>query len=266
MRAIIFGAVALVGATVDAAIAADLPSPGVRATVYSANPPVAPLVSWTACYVGGNIGGGWATTHPYDTNAVITGVAGNPVVNADLGSQSVPGAVAGGQIGCDYQADRFVFGIQGMLDAAHISGSNAQPGGLFTTDTSIPWFAAVTARAGITVVPRGLLYVKAGGAWMKDNLSITVTTGGSPFFGVPAGVAANVGLNASGWTVGAGFEWAFARKWSVFAEYDYLDFGTPNANFTSAGSLLPPTFTLGMRQNVSAFLVGINAHIGPGTF
>ena len=262
MKAIIFAAVAFLGATVEASIAADLP----RATVYGAAPLVAPLFSWTACYVGGNIGGGWATTHPYDTNAVITGVAGSPVVNADLGSQIAPGVVGGGQIGCDYQVDRFVLGVQGMLDAARISGSNAQPGGLFTTDTSIPWFATVTARAGITVVPTGLLYIKAGVAWMKDDLSISVTSAGAPFFGVPPGVAASVGLNASGWTVGAGFEWAFASKWSIFAEYDYLDFGTPTANFASAGSLLPSTFPLSVRQNVSAFVVGINARIGPGTF
>jgi opacity protein-like surface antigen len=46
-----------------------------------------------------------------------------------------------------------------------------------------------------------------------------------------------------GWTVGAGVEYGIAPNWSVKAEWDFLDFGTPNTRFTDANgggsSLLP---------------------------
>jgi opacity protein-like surface antigen len=44
----------------------------------------------------------------------------------------------------------------------------------------------------------------------------------------------------TGWTVGGGLEWMFAPNWSVFAEYNYMDFGRENINFTAA----PGTFGL----------------------
>ena len=247
------------------ATAADLPPPSAAAPVYRPVP-VVPVFTWTGCYAGANVGGGWAGTHAYDTNGVITGFTGTAVLNSDLGSQTAGGIVGGGQLGCDYQIDRFVLGIQGMVDASGMKPSIAEPAGNFTIDSSIPWFATVTGRAGITVVPTGLLYVKAGGTFMKNNLSTTVTPAGAAFLGVPAGVAASAGYSASGWTAGGGFEWAFTPNWSVFAEYDYLDFGTPTVNFTSAGTVVPATFQLGVRQVVNVFMVGINARFGPGAF
>ena len=33
------------------------------------------------------------------------------------------------------------------------------------------------------------------------------------------------GVDRSGWTVGGGLEWMFAPGWSVFGEYNYMDFG-----------------------------------------
>ena len=264
MRKLAFGSIALLALTARAATASDLPPPA-PAPVYRPSV-VAPVFSWSGCYAGGNVGGGWANTHAYDTNGVLTGAAGAPVLNGDLGSQTASGVIGGGQIGCDYQIDKLVVGVQGMFDGSGMSASTAQPGGLFTTDTSILWFGTLTARAGLAVLPTGLLYVKGGAAWMKDNFSATVTPTGAALLGAPAGVAANVGFNASGWTIGGGFEWAFANAWSAFAEYDYLDFGTPSVNFASPGTLLPTTFPLSVRQNVSVFMVGLNARFGPAGY
>src|SRR5215475_2677418 len=69
-------------------VAADLPT---KAKV----PPPA-LYNWTGCYGGGHFG---SLFEQQDWGA--------------LGSDSGPGLVVGGQLGCNYQISTWVFGIQG---------------------------------------------------------------------------------------------------------------------------------------------------------
>jgi opacity protein-like surface antigen len=61
-------------------------------------------------------------------------------------------------------------------------------------------------------------------------------------------------------TVGGGVEWVFGRNWSAFAEYNYLDFGTPGVTFTSAAG--GTTFPINIRQNINSFMVGVNYRFG----
>src|SRR5215471_2721318 len=102
------------------AIAADL---GARAPgPYQPPPAPPPVFSWTGCYVGANIGGGWASNSSNDVAGAVTGVAG-----ADLGSHTAGGFIGGGQIGCDYQAGVWVLGLQGMFDGSGMEGATPIP-------------------------------------------------------------------------------------------------------------------------------------------
>jgi outer membrane immunogenic protein len=66
--------------------------------------PPAPLpYLWTGCYVGGDVGGAWS-------NFEITDVATGGTV-----STSNSGFAGGGQIGCDYQWNAWVFGFRNMV-------------------------------------------------------------------------------------------------------------------------------------------------------
>ena len=40
-----------------------------------------------------------------------------------------------------------------------------------------------------------------------------------------------LGSDRTGWAVGGGLEWMFAPGWSVFGEYDYMDFGRWNIGY-----------------------------------
>jgi outer membrane immunogenic protein len=72
MKKALLCAVALTALTVAPALAADLRA---RPPVYKAPPPPAPIWSWSGCYIGGHIGGGYAWTE--NTNTVITTAFGD---------------------------------------------------------------------------------------------------------------------------------------------------------------------------------------------
>ena len=106
MKKIAIAAAALIMGSMSAS-AADL-----AARPYTKAPP-APVVvyNWTGCYIGGNVGGGWAKTD--QTRVTRLGV---PAV-ADYGSSEGSDFIGGAQIGCDYQfANNWAVGIQGMYD------------------------------------------------------------------------------------------------------------------------------------------------------
>src|ERR1700758_963448 len=65
-----------------------------------APPIVAPVVTynWTGCYIGGNVGGGWAHTD----QTQIAKVGGPAIIpNNSFGSSDGSNGVGGGQIGVD---------------------------------------------------------------------------------------------------------------------------------------------------------------------
>jgi outer membrane immunogenic protein len=235
---------------IGAASAADLPArPYTKAPVYAA-----PSISWTGCYVGGNIGAGW--NH---FNAGEIGFAGVPTPFTDYGANDGSALIGGGQIGCDYQfASNWVIGIQGQADFGTNTSSNpvaAFPG--ITAQFKLNNIETLTARLGYTVAPAVLAYVKGGAAWANASGAAVV-----PALGNLAGESANFGM--TGYTVGGGLEWMFAPGWSVFGEYNYMNFGTRNVDFLSTG--LVPGFgaagaladTNAVRLTTQTAIVGVN--------
>src|ERR1700687_3942200 len=67
------------------------------------NPPAPLPYVWTGCYIGGNVGGAWGRID-------VSDVAGSGSVSA-----TNSGFAGGGQIGCDYQAGAWVFGLRDMF-------------------------------------------------------------------------------------------------------------------------------------------------------
>jgi outer membrane immunogenic protein len=206
--------------------------PAPVAPVYA--PPVQYL--WTGCYVGGNIGGAWS-------NVDLSGVSG---VNF---SASNGGVAGGGQIGCDYQWGAWVAGVRDMLDATSLSSRTNISTVPFTgaVDSRTRWFDTLTARGGYLVQPNVLLYAQGGAAWTNTN--ITFLDGS----GAQLGEASN---DHTGWTVGAGVEWMFTPQWSVFAEYNFMGFGTQSTTFTGCGGTC--VVSANAKADVQNVLAGVN--------
>jgi outer membrane immunogenic protein len=235
-------------AGIGAALAADLPAP-----VYSKAPAAAPAIAynWTGCYIGGNAGGGFARARQEFALAPFTGILFSDSQGGDV--------IGGGQLGCDVQFDRFVIGAQGQFDFGRISTGTIEP--LFPTFTSAAQtkqLFTATARAGYLVMPSVLAYVTGGAAWAQTYLTVTGSVP-APF------LSESATLNRSGWTVGGGAEWMFAPGWSVFAEYNYLDFGTGIAPYVSGPNTAGPPNVLNARLTAQTALVGVNYKFSSGS-
>src|SRR5258708_38048401 len=79
-----------------------------RAPLYKA-PPLAPVWSWTGCYVGGHAGGLWGRQKDW-----IVRTPGGAFFGQSLGGHEADGWLGGAQPGCDYQfAGGLLLGGQG---------------------------------------------------------------------------------------------------------------------------------------------------------
>ena len=228
--------------------AADL---GVKAPIV---PPI-PVFSWTGVYLGIGGGTGWGNNE-YSWNqdptvaaigAQMGGAGPLPTPGATQGSVPISGGFFGGQLGGNWQVEWAVFGIQADAHWADIEGHGscfdagvlATAGISFACNDKVSSFGTVTGRVG-AAVDRALIYAKGGWAWEDGQHS----TNPSAPFNVMGGISPQASITAAsssqfqtGWTFGAGVEYAFAQHWSAFIEYNYLDFGTKAANSTHFLSL-----------------------------
>jgi outer membrane immunogenic protein len=247
-------------AFVAPAFAADLAPP----TMPLKAPPMerAPAYSWTGCYVGGHIGGGWGHANFIDPSSL--GTLGTSVGNfaptgAGIGIDQGAAVLGGGQVGCDYQfATNWVAGIAGDFSWTNLNGSTSDPYAflsgdpLFAGKAGVPatlhdhteWLASVTGRVGYAW-DRWLLYGKGGVAWEHSRDSIgPFTFWGTSVTNACFALAVGTSYNATGtetdtgWTVGVGLEWAFADHWAAGIEYDHYGFGNQNATLAASGPLV----------------------------
>lgn len=208
-------------------------------------PPIAPVAvyNWTGFYAGLNVGGVWANTD-IDYTASLFGFSGAPgaaFLNAGTsGRLKTSGFTGGGQVGYNYQTGAVVWGLEADLNYTGLSGTrfialNFAPIGVnitdpFTQTMQSNWLATFRGRLGYATGP--LLFYATGGLAVA-NVSYT------DFAFFPASNSINAASSSStrtGWTVGGGAEWMIAPKWSVKAEYLYVDLG--NTTYTSTNSVL----------------------------
>jgi outer membrane immunogenic protein len=253
MKRTVVVAVAAFAAGAGTSLAADVVT---LPPTYQPPPHHVAGATWTECYVGGNIGGGWShKSYIWEEHFPLD----DPTLDLiDGGSHTGNGFVAGVQAGCDWQhSGNWVVGIQGMFDWSTIEGSHEFPGFEdFTESVKIPWVASATLRLGHLIQPQTLLYIKGGAAFAHDEVSsIDETDPMNYSFGSATRV---------GWTVGGGLEHKFTSNWSAFVEYNYMDFGSGWVTMTCPDCQPQPgeQFRYDIDQSVHLFQVGINYRFG----
>jgi opacity protein-like surface antigen len=244
-------AAALAMTLAGSALAADLP--------LKAETPFAARFSWTGCYLGGHLGGGFAHKDITDPVQLVQDsfLGAGSTVGATTVSPSPTGVVIGGQIGCDYQfASSWVIGIEGAASGSTMKDSKTVGLPLSFPDTALvqaktDFLTSVTGRIGYAF-DNVLLYGKGGFALAADRYDVTGSFGGVPF--------GFEGLeNRIGWTAGGGAEWAFSPHWSASIEYDYYGFGHRVTSMFDATNVF--LGNVDVRQNIQVVKVGLNFHV-----
>lgn len=187
------------------AMAADLaPRPYTKAPA-----PIVAVYDWTGFYIGGNVGYSWGRSS--DTLALLD--AGTIVSTANT-KFDMNGVIGGGQLGYNWQADRWVFGLEadfqgsaqkgggnllcpgnttafvfnspttaaavnGACSLGHIGDTgNGNVGGPPVTDAlsqKLDWFGTFRGRIGSTfIAPTFLAYVTGGLAYGDVKTTNTV--------------------------------------------------------------------------------------------
>jgi outer membrane immunogenic protein len=224
LRKIIVTAAAL-AAMSQVAAAADMPerAPPYKSPMYSPEP----VSSWTGFYIGVNAGYGWANTS----------------VDGFSGSSNLNGFVGGGQIGFNWQgASPLVLGIEADFQGTgqNHTDTGTLLGVAYSVKQELPWLGTVRGRVGYATGPV-LIYATGGLAYLNYKMTASAL-----------GTSASSDTSKAGWTLGGGVEWMFAPRWSVKAEYLYVDTGDTSV------TLFGTTFTGRAKDSIGR--VGVNYH------
>ena len=236
MRTTLAAASALLFAATVASSAADLAPSYVKAA------PLATVYSWTGFYIGGNVGGGMASSHFDD-----------PCFYCSSATPTRGFFTGGGQIGYNYQFGNGLVGIEADVNGnsnfkgSVIGGDDSQA---MTVTTKANISGTIRARGGL-VMNNTLIYVTGGAAWADIKQTGVEFNNRTNFgvFGAPTGITANASGVVWGGVVGAGVEFALSPNWTVGGEFLHTMYADRDANIINANgtnacggfNALPPT-------------------------
>jgi len=248
------------------AFAADLP--------VKARPYVAPVLGWTGFYFGGNVGAAWSRdsvstvqNSPVPPFFAIDNAAIGAAASGHLNRTGVTGGI---QAGYNWQSGNFLWGVEADFNYLGLKRSTAGtfpfpstlPGGpvgppttFFSVATSVSNDWLFTARPRIGYVANNWLIYGTGGLAVGREKFTQVITLLPPFI-----ETATATSTRAGWTAGGGLEYRINPRWSVKAEYLYVDLG----HFGAAGTIAPAfagfgtTSSIHVTENIARG--GINYH------
>jgi outer membrane immunogenic protein len=281
MKKLFLGSVALValGLGAPAAFAAERAVPA-----YAPPPPPAPVYTWSGCYAGANAGySNGRSTQTTVANSVLTGgglgvpapaplalagggvIAPVPAGTSIAGDLNLSGFIGGFQGGCNYQFGQWVVGAEVDGMANNKEGQNFEVGLVpflgngranWVSQTQERWLVTARGKLGMTWWDKSMVYVTGGAAWAKIDTSEFL-------IGAQTGTGHQESNTRTGWTVGAGYEYALGYGWSIKGEYlyvkfdDYTTFTQPP--FGGAGLNIAPRTN---KLNDNIFRAGMNYKIG----
>jgi high affinity Mn2+ porin len=197
----------------------------------------AAIYDWTGFYVGGHFGYGDASFGPGTNPIPLQGVFLPP---------SPTGLIGGFQAGYNRQfSNRLVLGVE--ADSSFPSPIDVPRLAPARFNTSIDYVGTLRGRVGYAFGP-WMPYLTGGFAWGHTHVIVNDAAGG---------LLATVKGYQTGWTAGAGVEFAVSGNWSAKAEYDYIDL---SRRMYDLGGFGLPGVNVDPRIHLAK--LGLNYHLG----
>jgi outer membrane immunogenic protein len=205
---------ALIVGSITAANAAD-------AVIEQSPVPVVevPVFSWAGGYIGTQVGYGWGDSKfsdRFDADAIDYGSI----------SMSPDGFIGGIYAGYNFVAgENVVLGIDADITYSGLEESYSQRGDVNAAaiDSELRWSGAVRARLGYAA-DRFLPYIAGGVAFGQVKNQVYVNS-----------LSWDDDQTLTGWTIGAGVDYAMTDNVILRLEYRYTDYGDKDFSFDGAG-------------------------------
>ena len=189
--------------------------------------PVDPAADWTGGYVGGWIGYAFGADDEVGLEIFENGQSqGN---RNDLTNLDVSGLNGGVNVGYRWQRGSWVFGPEltvesgDIIDEQHVDQAIADVAPNASFKSEVNYIAGLQMKAGYIVTPKTLVYGSAG--FVHGEFDYTFAPGNAG--------STTQGYTADGYSLGAGVERRLNARWSMFAEWQYRNFGKTDVTFAN---------------------------------
>ena len=258
---------------------------GIAVLIASSTCSLAQSPQWSGFYIGGNVGYGWGKAAS-DTTASGAASLGPGVVVSPPATQfgdefhsSLSGFNGGGQVGYNFQSQRWVIGFEADLQGGKQSSSGSSSIGFIGNqctgrqdpppicvfvlpisfsghaayETNIDWFGTARGRLGWLLTDRLLIYGTGGLSFGQVSTAVTLALNGVSALNLygPGVTTAGTSKTNLGFALGGGFEGRLANSssWTWKVEYLFIDVGSVNvANAISVPSQFAPWFFYHLRD------------------
>ena len=228
-------------------------------------------VNWSGPYIGVEAGVTSVKSKLFGVD--INGGDGGGDNDGPWGPLSFPhgNLVATGVAGYNIRVNDFVFGIEGDVSkpVGGSSGGNISedlypgPGGMFSVTSK--WDASLRGRLGFLAGERLLLFGTAGVSFARfpahagEEIDLRNSNYYEryPNWGKGIDIGTGNGKSKSGFTVGAGAEYALGNHWKLRADYRYTDYGVATYNYIYDPTGLATKGSVGHKVSTNRFLVGM---------
>lgn len=222
-------------------------APALKAPVLEA------AYNWTGFFVGASGG-------------VLNGRTDWAFVPAVIGGTNprFAGGLGGIQAGYDKQFGKWVFGVEGNINATNAHGARPCPApadSIVVCETGVNWIGTATARAGYAFWDRSLWYARAGVAFGDSKIGLSCTSGPGNLIGI-ANCYSQANESRVGWTIGLGSEFALTKNWTVRSETNYFDMGTKR--YTLPVTAIGGPVSIDATEKGFITTVGLNYRFAPG--
>ncbi len=233
---------------------------------------LAMAAGWSGLYAGLNAGVGindsrytLRPTGCFVTSLLCGGPLSNNPLRTDSANFNDTVFIGGGQIGANFQISKLVLGVETDFDYNGVNESDsvnrplASPlvGNFVHKVTQrVDFLGTLRGRIGFTPVDPVLLYATAGLAYghIHSSSNLLFTAAGDTYGGSSS-------TTRTGWTVGAGSEYAFTPNWSAKFEYLFIDLGSHSYSDPGTNALsqrLGSSYATDLKTREHVIRIGFN--------